>query len=107
MIPCGKFYLLLSWSFLFPNFIFYCPYFRYQIMDAIEGPLRRRMQEELDKVDTEKLIHEKIPMIEEQARWMQGLVPAEETILEESTLSPHSQDDQVSFSESEEERGPS
>ncbi|KAL0099588.1 hypothetical protein PUN28_019779 [Cardiocondyla obscurior] len=80
---------------------------RYQIMDAIEGPLRRRIQEELDKVDMEKLIDEKIPVIEEQARWMQGLVPAEETILEDLTLSPHSQDDQVPFSESEEERGPS
>lgn len=84
-----------------------CAYFRYQIMDAIEGPLKRRIQEELDKVDTEELIHEKIPAIEEQARWMQGLVPVEETILEESTLPPHSQDDQVPFSESEEERGPS
>ncbi|KYN06157.1 PREDICTED: uncharacterized protein LOC108783225 [Cyphomyrmex costatus] len=80
---------------------------RYQIMDAIEGPLKRRIQEELDKVDMEKLIDEKIPVIEEQARWMQGLVPAEETILEESTLPPHSQDDQTPFSESEEERGPS
>jgi len=76
-------------------------------MDAIEGPLKRRLQEELDKVDTEKLIDEKIPVIEEQARWMQGFVPAEETILEESTLVPHDQDDQVPFSESEEERGPS
>ncbi|XP_071561700.1 uncharacterized protein [Temnothorax nylanderi] len=80
---------------------------RYQIMDAIEGPLKRRIQEELDKVDMEKLIDEKIPVIEEQARWMQGLVPAEETILEEPTLPPHSLDDQVPFSESEEERGPS
>ncbi|TGZ37904.1 uncharacterized protein [Temnothorax longispinosus] len=80
---------------------------RYQIMDAIEGPLKRRIQEELDKVDTEKLIDEKIPEIEEQARWMQTLVPAEETILEEPTLPPQSLDDQVPFSESEEERGPS
>ncbi|XP_012541994.1 uncharacterized protein LOC105839904 [Monomorium pharaonis] len=80
---------------------------RYQIMDAIEGPLRRRIQEELDKIDTEKLIDEKIPVIEEQARWLQGLVPAEETILEEPTLPPYSQDDQGPFSESEEERGPS
>ncbi|XP_012060257.1 PREDICTED: uncharacterized protein LOC105623473 [Atta cephalotes] len=79
---------------------------RYQIMDAIEGPLKRRIQEELDKVNMEKLIDEKIPMIEEQARWMQGLTPAEETILEEP-LPPNSQDDQTPFSESEEERGPS
>jgi len=75
-------------------------------MDAIEGPLKRRIQEELDKVNMEKLIDEKIPMIEEQARWMQGLTPAEETILEEP-LPPNSQDDQTPFSESEEERGPS
>ncbi|EGI63413.1 PREDICTED: uncharacterized protein LOC105147985 [Acromyrmex echinatior] len=79
---------------------------RYQIMDAIEGPLKRRIQEELDKIDMEKLIDEKIPMIEEQARWMQGLTPSEETILEEP-LPPNSQDDQTPFSESEEERGPS
>lgn len=80
---------------------------RYQIMDAIEGPLKRRIQQELDKVDTEKLIDEKIPVIEEQARWMQGIVPVEETILEEATLPSYNQDDQVPFSESEEERGPS
>ncbi|KMQ98010.1 hypothetical protein RF55_1645 [Lasius niger] len=78
---------------------------RYQIMDAIEGPLRRRIQGELDKVDVEKLIDEKIPVIEEQARWMQGLVPAEETILEEPT--PPNLDDQLPFSDSEEDRGPS
>lgn len=75
-------------------------------MDAIEGPLKRRIQEELNKVDVEKLIDEKIPVIEEQARWMQGLVPAEETILEESTP-PSDQDDQMPFSDSEEDRGPS
>lgn len=75
-------------------------------MDAIEGPLRRRIQEELNKVDVEKLIQEKIPEIEEQARWMQGLVPAEETILEEP-MPPQDLDDEVPFSESEEDRGPS
>lgn len=75
-------------------------------MDAIEGPLRRRIQEELNKVDVEKLINEKIPDIEEQARWIQGLTPPEETILEEPTL-PQDQDDQVPFSDSEENRGPS
>lgn len=79
---------------------------RYQIMDAIEGPLRRRLQIELHKVDVEKLIHEKIPDIEEQARWIQGLTPPEETILEEPTLQ-QGQDDQVPFSDSEENRGPS
>lgn len=74
-------------------------------MDAIEGPLKRRIQEELNKVDVETLIYEKIPVIEEQARWMQGLIPAEETILEEPT--PPNQDDQIPFSDSEENRGPS
>lgn len=75
-------------------------------MDAIEGPLRRRIQEELNKVDVEKLIDDKIPQIEEQARWMQGFVPPEETILETSTP-PQDQDSQIPFSESEENRGPS
>lgn len=74
-------------------------------MDAIEGPLKRRIQEELNKIDVEKLIDEKIPVIEEQARWMQGFVPAEETILEEPT--PPNLDDQIPFSDSEEDRGPS
>lgn len=83
--------------------LLYCH--RYQIMDAIEGPLKRRIQLELHKVDVEKLIDEQIPMIEEQARWMQGLVPMEETILEEPT--PPNQDDQIPFSDSEEDRGPS
>jgi len=71
-------------------------------MDAIEGPLKRRIQVELSKVDVEKLIDEKIPMIEEQVK---GLIPVEETILEEST--PSNQDDQIPFSDSEEDRGPS
>lgn len=75
-------------------------------MDAIEGPLRRRIQEELNKVDVEKLIDKKIPDIEEQARWIQGLTTLEETILEESAT-PQNQDDQVPFSDSEENRGPS
>ncbi|XP_011865178.1 PREDICTED: uncharacterized protein LOC105560571 [Vollenhovia emeryi] len=94
-------YLIEASINILPNLL------RYQIMDAIEGPLRRRIQLELDKVDTEQLIDEKIPVIEEQARLMQGIVPAEETILEEPTLPPYNQDDQVPFSESEEERGPS
>lgn len=81
------------------------PHFhRYQIMDAIEGPLKRRIQEELNKVDVEKLIDEKIPVIEEQARLLQGLA-VEETILEEAI--PPNQDDQLPFSDSEEDRGPS
>lgn len=79
---------------------------RYQIMDAIEGPLKRRIQEELNNVDVEKLINEKIPEIEEQARLMQGLSPAEEIILEDP-MPANVPDDQTPFSESEEERGPS
>lgn len=74
-------------------------------MDAIEGPIRRRLQDELDKVDVEKLIHEKIPEIEEKARFLQGITPSEDIILEESA--PPLPLDQEPFSESEEERGPS
>ncbi|XP_043282280.1 uncharacterized protein [Venturia canescens] len=79
---------------------------RYQIMDAVEGPIKRRVQEELDKVDVEKLIHDKIPEIAEQARLLNGGVAAEDIILEEVAV-PHEIDDQKPFSESEEERGPS
>lgn len=61
---------------------------------------------ELNKINVERLIDDKIPEIEEQARWMHGLMPAEETILEVSTP-PQNQDSQVPFSESEENRGPS
>jgi len=74
-------------------------------MDAIEGPLKRRIQEELNKIDTEKLIEEKIPEIEKQARWMHDFIPAEKIILEEP-MPPQNQD-QMPFSESEEDRGPS
>ncbi|XP_012262047.2 uncharacterized protein LOC105689543 [Athalia rosae] len=79
---------------------------RYQIMDAIEGPIKRRLQNELDKVDVEKLIYDKLPEIEEQARQLQGLPPAEETILEEPRQKLN-YEDLGPFSESEEERGPS
>lgn len=74
-------------------------------MDAIEGPLKRRIQSELNKVNVEKLIYEKIPDIEEQIKYIQGLIPAEETTLEE-LIPPPDQDEQP-FSESEENRGPS
>lgn len=40
---------------------------RYQIMDAIEGPLKERVQSELDKLDVEEMIHEKLPEIDEMA----------------------------------------
>ncbi|XP_051163507.1 uncharacterized protein LOC127282942 isoform X1 [Leptopilina boulardi] len=75
---------------------------RYQIMDAIEGPIKRRIQAELDKVDVEKLIHEKIPDIEEQARLLQGLPPIEDVIDQLTEI-----ENQDPFSESEEDRGPS
>lgn len=75
---------------------------RYQIMDAIEGPIKRRIQAELDKVDVEKLIHEKIPDIEEQARLLQGLPPIEDVIDQFTEI-----ENQDPFSESEEDRGPS
>ncbi|XP_053990193.1 uncharacterized protein LOC128882579 [Hylaeus volcanicus] len=78
---------------------------RYQIMDAIERPLKRRLQLEVQKIDIEKVINENIPNIEQQARYLQGLVPAEETNLDEG-IPPEDQDEQP-FSESEENRGPS
>lgn len=71
-------------------------------MDAIEGPIKRRIQAELDKVDVEKLIHEKIPDIEEQARLLQGLPPIEDVIDQLAEI-----ENQGPFSESEEDRGPS
>ncbi|CAL7946503.1 unnamed protein product [Xylocopa violacea] len=92
-------YLLEASVNILPNLL------RYQIMDAIERPLKRRLQVELNKIDVEKLICEKIPDIEEQARYIQGLVPSEETILEEPIV-PQDLDEQP-FSESEENRGPS
>ncbi|XP_057323955.1 uncharacterized protein LOC130666735 [Microplitis mediator] len=78
---------------------------RYQIMDAIEGPIKRRLQDELNKLDVEKLIHEKIPEIEEKAIFFQGMTPSKDIIFEESP--PLLPVDQEPFSESEEERGPS
>ncbi|XP_015599884.1 uncharacterized protein LOC107269941 [Cephus cinctus] len=80
---------------------------RYQIMDALEGPIKRRIQDELDKVDVEKLIHEKIPDIEEKARFLQGLPPVDDILLEGPPPSLQDEEDQGPFSESEEERGPS
>ncbi|XP_075981455.1 uncharacterized protein LOC142980058 [Anticarsia gemmatalis] len=37
---------------------------RYQIMDAIEGPLKERVQQELDKLDVEDLIKKKLPELD-------------------------------------------
>ena len=76
-------------------------------MDAVEGPIKRRLQHELDKVDVEKLIHDKIPEIAEQAMILQGMTPVEDIILEEPATPPREINDQEPFSDSEEERGPS
>uniref|UniRef100_A0A1B0EZC8 Uncharacterized protein n=1 Tax=Phlebotomus papatasi TaxID=29031 RepID=A0A1B0EZC8_PHLPP len=37
---------------------------RYQIMDAIENPAKTRIQEELNKIDVEKFIRQKLPEFE-------------------------------------------
>lgn len=77
-------------------------------MDALEGPITRRIQSELDKVDVEKLIHDKIPSIEEQARLLRGMDPSDAVALEEAPPSvPLETEDQAEFSDSEENRGPS
>ncbi|XP_008560727.1 uncharacterized protein LOC103580671 [Microplitis demolitor] len=74
---------------------------RYQIMDAMEGPIKRRLQDELDKVDVEKLINEKIPEIEEKIDFIREMTLSEDTVLEKSP--PPSLVDEESFNESEEE----
>ncbi|GBP66850.1 hypothetical protein EVAR_98804_1 [Eumeta japonica] len=38
---------------------------RYQITDAVEGPLQERLQQELNKVDVEEMIKSKLPKIDE------------------------------------------
>lgn len=37
---------------------------RYQIMDAIENPLKQRIQQMMDKIDVEHTIKQKIPEFE-------------------------------------------
>jgi hypothetical protein len=76
-------------------------------MDALEGPIMRRIQDELDKVDIEKLIHEKIPDIEEHARMFQGEPTVDDVILDETNVTPGEFDNQEPFSDSEEDRGQS
>lgn len=76
-------------------------------MDALEGPIRRRIQDELDKVNVEKLIHEKIPDIEERAKMLQGPPLGEEDDIVLEVTPPPEPDNQEPFSESEEERGQS
>ncbi|PZC87296.1 hypothetical protein B5X24_HaOG201532 [Helicoverpa armigera] len=38
---------------------------RYQIMDALEGPLKERIQQELNKLNVDELIKEELPKIDE------------------------------------------
>ncbi|KAH0540334.1 uncharacterized protein LOC123259348 isoform X1 [Cotesia glomerata] len=55
---------------------------RYQIMDAIEGPIKNRIQEEINKIDVEKLISENIPIVEKQVL-IKGIKLSEAIILAE------------------------
>ncbi|XP_011501437.1 PREDICTED: uncharacterized protein LOC105365056 [Ceratosolen solmsi marchali] len=94
-------YLVEAGINILPNLL------RNQIMDALEGPIMRRIQDELDKVDVEKLIHEKIPDIEEHARMLQGIETVDDVILEDVNATPGELENQEPFSDSEEERGQS
>ncbi|XP_026726408.1 uncharacterized protein LOC113492892 [Trichoplusia ni] len=38
---------------------------RYQIMDGIEGPLKRRIQQELDKINVEEVVKQELPKLDE------------------------------------------
>lgn len=44
---------------------------RYQIMEAIETPIKTRIQSELDLVDVEQLIKSKLPKIEQLSQQSQ------------------------------------
>ncbi|CAB0038233.1 unnamed protein product [Trichogramma brassicae] len=108
-------YLVEAGVNILPNLL------RNQIMDALEGPIRRRIQDELDKVDVEKLIDDRIPEIAEHARLFQGMSAkdqeealeaeeAEAAAAAAAAAASNSQsdiDNQEPFSESEEERGES
>ena len=78
-------------------------------MDALEGPIKRRVQDELDNIDVEKLIHERIPDIAERARMLQNSSTTEDTLIDESTSSSpaYEPDIQEPFSDSDEENGES
>lgn len=41
---------------------------RYQIMDAIEVPIRAKIQNEFNQINVERLIRSKIPDIEQMSR---------------------------------------
>lgn len=41
---------------------------RYQIMDAVESPIKMRIQETLNTINVEQVIHENLPKLDEQQR---------------------------------------
>lgn len=41
---------------------------RYQIMDALENPVKVKIQDEMDKINVEKLIKNNIPNIEKMRK---------------------------------------
>lgn len=41
---------------------------RYQIIDALEAPIKLRIQEALNAVNVEQVIHENLPKLDEQQR---------------------------------------
>ncbi|XP_018326979.1 uncharacterized protein LOC108738193 isoform X3 [Agrilus planipennis] len=48
---------------------------RYQIMDALESPIKSRIQETLDRVNMEQVIHQNLPKLDEQqAKGFQGFL---------------------------------
>lgn len=47
---------------------------RYQIVDALENPIKQRVQATLDEIDVEKLVEEHLPMVDEM-----NMVPDEKS----------------------------
>lgn len=41
---------------------------RYQLMDALESPIKKRIQETMNTVNVEKMIHENLPKLDEQQK---------------------------------------
>lgn len=69
-------------------------------MDAIEGPIKNRIQEEINKIDVEKLISENIPIVEKQVL-IKGIKLSEAIILAE-IAPPLSEDENLKIVDSEE-----
>ncbi|KAJ8678797.1 hypothetical protein QAD02_014584 [Eretmocerus hayati] len=85
-------YLIEAGVNIIPNLL------RNQVMNALEVPIRQRIQDELDKIDVEKLIHEKIPEIEERAKKFQEASPKNDEPLEQQTTpSPEKTEDEDPF----------